>query len=95
MSLKNEAILENMVENSVNSNFHKYFLEVVNKYGKVHEIELQSRLMDMTDFSGLKHNASQGLRLLRKGKLRIRAPKTEQHESLSDMLEKTQKKVSK
>jgi len=95
MSLKNRAIRENMVENSKDSNFHKYFFEVVNKYGRIHEPELLVKLMDMTDFSSLQHNASLGLRLLKKRKLRMRAPKTEQNKWVNDMLEKTSEKVSK
>jgi hypothetical protein len=83
-----------MVENSIDSNFHKYFFEVVNKYGRIHEPELLVKLMDKTDFSGLQHNVSQGLRLLKKGKLRMRAPKTEQNEWVNKMLEKTNEKVS-
>jgi heterodisulfide reductase subunit C len=93
MSLKNRAIRENMVENSIDSNFHKYFFEVVNKYGRIHEPELLVKLMDMTDFSSLQHNASQGLRLLKKGKLRMRAPKTEQNKWVNNMLAKTSEKV--
>ena len=94
MSLKNRAILENMVKNSVDSDFHKYFFEVVNKYGRIHEPELMVKLMDITDFGSLQHNASMGLRLLKKGKLRMRAPKTEQNKWVSSMLEKTSEKVS-
>jgi len=94
MSLKNRAILENMVENSVDSNFHKYFFEVVNKYGRIHEPELLVKLMDKTDLRSLQHNANLGLRLLKKGKLRMRAPKTEQNKWVNNMLEKTSEKVS-
>ena len=94
MSLKNRAILEDMVENKMDSNFYKYFFEVVNKYGRIHEPELIVKSMDKTDFGNLLHNANQGLRLLKKGKLRIRAPKTEQNEWVNKMLEKTSAKGS-
>jgi heterodisulfide reductase subunit C len=94
MSLKNRAILENVVENSMDSNFHKYFFEVVNKYGRIHEPELLVKLMDKTDFGSLQHNANQGFRLLKKGKLRMRAPKTEQNKWVNNMLEETGEKVS-
>jgi len=94
MSLKNQAISENMVENSVNSNFHKYFTEVVSKYGRIHEIELLSKLVDFTDFDSVKHNAALGVRLFRKGKVRIRAPKTEQNKWFGEMLEKIREKKS-
>ncbi len=89
MSLRNKAIRENLVKNDAHSKFHEYFFEVVNKYGKMHEPELLIKLMDKTDFNSLRHNASLGLRLLRKGKMQMRAPRTEQNAWLNNMLEKT------
>ncbi len=94
MSLRNKAIQENLVKNAANSKFHEYFFEVINKYGRLHEPELLVKLLDMTDFNSLRHNASLGLRLMKKGKMQLRAPKTEQTSSLSSMLEKTKEKES-
>jgi heterodisulfide reductase subunit C len=92
MSLKNKAIRENLVKNGTNAKFHEYFFEVVNKYGRTHELELLYRLLDKTDVSGFLHNARMGLRLLRKGKMPIKAPRIEQTPWVSKMLEKTEEK---
>lgn len=94
MSLRNKAIRENLVKNGAKSKFHKYFFEVVNKYGRLHEPELLVKLLDKTDFNSLRHNASLGLRLFKKGKLQIRAPKIEQTSWLCNILEKTNEKGS-
>lgn len=89
MSLRNKSIQANLAKNNVASNFHKYFFEVVNKYGRSHEIELMFKVLDKTDFRSFRHNAALGLRLLRKGKVRLRAPKIEQTSWLDKILEKT------
>ena len=94
MSLRNKAIRENLVENSANSNFHKYFFENVSKYGRIHEFEFLVKLLDKTDFTSLRHNVSLGLRLFKKGKMQIRTPKIEQTAWLCKMLEKTDEKGS-
>jgi len=92
MSLRNKAIRENLVKNEANLKFHKYFFEVVNKYGRLHEPELLLNLLKKNDINSLRHNASLALRLLKKGKLQIRAPKTEQNSWLANILEKTNEK---
>ena len=92
MSLRNKAIRENLVKNEANLKFHKYFFEVVNKYGRLHEPELLLNLLKKNDINSLRHNASLALRLLKKGKLQIRAPKTEQNSWLPHILEKTNEK---
>jgi heterodisulfide reductase subunit C len=89
MSLRNKAIRENPVKNGAKSKFHEYFFEVVNKYGRIYEPELLVKLLDKT-----LHNASLGLRLLRKGKMQMRAPKTEQASWLWNILEKTDEEGS-
>ena len=94
MSLRNKAINENLVTNDVNLKFHKYFFEVVNKYGRLHEPELLFNLLKKSDVKSLRHNANLALRLLKKGKLQIRAPKTEQNPWLTKILEKTDGKGS-
>jgi len=89
MALRNKAIQGNMVKNPANSKFHRYFFEVVNKYGKLHESELSIKLLDKSDIHSLRSTLGLGLRLLRKGKLEIRGQKIEQASILRAMLEKT------
>jgi len=77
MSLRNKAIREKLVKDSTKSNFHKYFFEIVNKYGRMHTPELIVKLLDITDLHSLLHNARLGLRLFKIGKLHLRATKIE------------------
>ena len=91
MSLRNKTIRENLVKDRAKSNFHKYFFEIVNKYGRLHEPELLAKLLDMTNFGSLLHNARLALRLFKKGKLHLRAPKIETSWVCS-ILEKTDQK---
>jgi heterodisulfide reductase subunit C len=86
MSLKYIAIRENMVKDSAKSDFHKYFFEVINKYGRNHEPELLIKLLDS---SNLASSVRLGLRLLKKGKMPMRAPRTEHASYIKSMLEKT------
>ena len=88
MSLRNKAIRENLVKDCAKSNFHKYFFEVINKYGRMHVPELFVKLLDITNFDSLLRNARSGLRLLMRGKLHLRAPKIETS-WVSSILEKT------
>ena len=92
MSLRNKAIRENLVKDEAKSNFHKYFFEVVNKYGKIHEPELLVKFLDLTNFSSLLKKARLGFRLFKRGKLQIRAPKIEQTPWVFNILEKTDQK---
>jgi heterodisulfide reductase subunit C len=95
MSLRNLAIRENfMAKNEVKPKFHKSFFEIINKYGRMHEPELFTRILKKSDLRSLFHNAALGWRLWRKGKLQIRAPKIEQSADLSHMLEKTSEEES-
>ena len=86
MSLKYIAIRENMVKDSAKSDFHKYFFEVINKYGRNHEPEFLIKLLDS---SNLASSVRLGLRLLKKGKMHMRAPRTEHASYIKSMLEKT------
>ena len=86
MSLKYIAIRENMVKDSAKSDFHKYFFEVINKYGRNHEPELLIKLLDS---SNLASSVRLGLRLLKKGKMHMCAPRTEHASYIKSMLEKT------
>jgi len=95
MSLRNLAIKENLVDkNGVKPKFHRSFFEIVNKYGRLHEPELFTRILKKSDLRSLFHNAALGWRLWRKGKLQIRAPKIEQSNDLFNILEKTSEEES-
>jgi heterodisulfide reductase subunit C len=90
MSLKNLAIQENTVDKTeVKPKFHKSFFEIVNKYGRLHEPALLTRILEKSDLRSLFHNASLGWRLFRKGKMRILPAKIEQTADLLNILEKT------
>jgi len=55
--------------------FHKTFTEIVGKYGRMHEPELQIKLTEKTNFGALMKNASLGLRMFRKGKISLQPSK--------------------
>ncbi|MFQ6065441.1 MAG: 4Fe-4S dicluster domain-containing protein [Candidatus Bathyarchaeia archaeon] len=94
-SLKNLAMRENFVDkNGVKPKFHRSFFEIVNKYGRMHEPELFTRILKKSDLRSLFHNAALGWRLWRKGKLQIRAPKIEQSTDLLNILERTSEEES-
>ena len=95
MSLRNMSIRENLVKDQAKSDFHKYFFKVVNKYGRIHEPELMIKFLDVTSFNSLLHNARLALRLLRRGKLHLRAQKIEQTSCICSILEKTDEKETK
>jgi len=76
--------------------FHKAFSEIVGKYGRMHEPELQMKLLNKTSPSELLHNASLGLRMFRKGKLKLKPSKLSQSTNFSKIVrnvlkEETQK----
>ncbi len=90
MSLRNLAMQENFVDkNGTKPKFHKSFFEIVNKYGRMHEPELQTRNLKKSDLRGLFRNAALAWRLWRKGKLRIRAPKISRSTDFINILEGT------
>jgi heterodisulfide reductase subunit C len=88
MSLRNKAIRENLIKDSKKSDYHKYFFEVVNKYGRLHESKLLVKLLDITNFGSLIYNARLAWRLIKKGKVSLRASKIETS-WVSSILEKT------
>ena len=89
MSLRNKAIQENMVENPTSLKFHKYFFEVIKKNGRLHESELLMKILNKTDFSSLRGTANLAIRMLRKGKVQLRASKIEQASWLESIQEET------
>lgn len=66
--------------------FHKAFSEIVGKYGRMHEPELQMKLLNKTSPSELLHNASLGLRMFRKGKLKLKPSKLSQSTHFSKIV---------
>ncbi len=90
MSLRNLAITESFVNNdSMEFKFHRSFFEVINKYGRLHELALLTKIIRKTDAKELFHNAVLGWRLLRKGKLRLLPERIEHLAELGRILEKT------
>lgn len=94
MSLRNLALKENLAKSEIKPKFHKSFFEIVNKYGRLHEATLFTRILKKSDLRGLFHNAAFGLRLWRKGKLRIMPQKIDETVELSKILEKISKEES-
>ena len=95
MSLKNKAIRDNLVKDDSKVKFHKSFFQVVDKYGRSYEPELFINIINIKDVKGVLRNAGLGIRLLKKGKMTIRAPKTEQHPWQKNIVEKTNEKAHK
>lgn len=89
MSLRNLSMNEKFAKSDIKPKFHKSFFEVVNKYGRLHEPALLTKILKKTDLNELFHNVSLGWRLLRKGKLRLRPEKIENISDLLGILEKT------
>lgn len=90
MSLRNLAIQENLAKNKIKPKFHRSFFEIVNKYGRLHEPALFTKILKKTDLRSLFHNADLVLRLFRKGKMRLLPQKIEKTSDLHSILEKTE-----
>lgn len=89
MSLRNLSIKEGLAKSEVKPKFHKAFFEVVTKYGRLNEPVLLTKILKKSDPQALMHNASLGLRLMKKGKIRLRPEKISNSEDLKTMLKKT------
>ncbi len=68
--------------------FHKTFSEIVGKYGRMHEPELQMKLLKKTSPSALLKNASLGIRMLRKGKLKLQPSKLDPKTHFTQIVKK-------
>ena len=90
MSLRNLSMKEKLAKSKVKPKFHKGFFEVINKYGRLHEPSLLMKTIKKSDPKALMHNASLGLRLVKKGKIRLRPEKIEHTADLANMLQKTE-----
>jgi heterodisulfide reductase subunit C len=89
MSLRNLAIKENVAQSKIKPKFHKGYTDVVGKYGRLHEPSLLLKIMDKKDPKGLLHNASLGIRLVKKGKISLKPQKIKATEDLAELYEKT------
>lgn len=89
MSLKNLSLKANLAKSKTKPKFHKSFFEVINKYGRLSETVLMTKTMKKSDPKAMMHNASLGLRMARKGKIRLRPEKIEHTADLENMLKKT------
>jgi heterodisulfide reductase subunit C len=71
-SLKNKA-MENKVPAKIPTKpkFHRAFTEIVGKYGRMHEPQLQVKLMKKTKPKEVLNNMIFGLEMFRKGKVKI------------------------
>ena len=70
--LKNMAIQNNVpAKIPTKPKFHRAFTEIVGKYGRMHEPELQVKLMNKSDPSQLFNTARLGFRMWRKGKVKL------------------------
>ena len=86
MSLKNLSLKENLAKSKVKPKFHKGFYEIITKYGRLSEVLIQTKTMKKSDLKALMHNASLGMRLMKKGKISLRPVKIERTADLETML---------
>jgi len=86
---KNMAMTNNVpAPVAVKPKFHKAFTEIVGKYGRMHEAELKIKLANKTDLGELLNNVSLGLRMLRKGKLKLRPSRLDSSTRFSEVFKK-------
>jgi len=91
-SLKNMAIRENFpAKMAAKPKFHKSFTEVIKSRGRMYEPDLFMKITKKTDLQALVHNALLGLRLWRKGKLKLTASETKQKDQLLPIFENATK----
>lgn len=86
--LKNMAMTNNVpCAIETKPKFHKAFVEILRKYGRMHEAQLQVKLINKTNPKELFRNASLGLRLWRKGKVKLQPPKLENNAPIAVIFE--------
>jgi heterodisulfide reductase subunit C len=92
-SLKNRAI-ENKVPAKIPTKpkFHKSFTQIVGKYGRMHEPQLQVALMNKKSPKELFKNARLGMKLWRKGKVKISPSKVNKKSDLDAIFRNALKK---
>ena len=92
-SLKNNA-MENKVPAKIPTKpkFHKAFTEIVGKYGRMHEPQLQVKLMKKTSPDDVLSNMLFGLKLFRKGKVKIIPSRIRKTKEIEAIFRSAQKK---
>jgi heterodisulfide reductase subunit C len=92
-SLKNKA-MENKVPAKIPTKpkFHKAFTEIVGKYGRMHEPQLQVKLMKKTNPNEVLNNMLFGLELFRKGKVKIIPSRIKKTKEIEAIFRSAQKK---
>jgi len=88
MSLRNSAMNLWKVKNT-NKKFHESYYDIVCKYGRNYEPELLFNVLDKTNFNELRSTANLGILMLKRGKIRLKAPKTEQVPWIKVFIDKT------
>jgi heterodisulfide reductase subunit C len=92
-TLKNMA-MENKVPAKIPTKpkFHKTFTEIVGKYGRMHEPQLQIKLMKKTNPSDVWKNMVLGAKMYRKGKVKITPSKVKHTKDIETIFKSAQKK---
>jgi heterodisulfide reductase subunit C len=92
-SLKNMA-MENKVPAKIPTKpkFHKAFTEIVGKYGRMHEPQLQVKLMNKTKPKEVLNNMIFGLEMFRKGKVKITPSRIKHTKAIEAIFKSAQKK---
>jgi len=86
---KNMAMKDNVsAPVALKPRFHKTFTEIVGKYGRMHEPELQMKLLNKTSLRDLLKSASLGMRMLRKGKLKLQPSKLDPQTRFPEIIKK-------
>jgi heterodisulfide reductase subunit C len=92
-TLKNMA-LKSDVQAKIPSKpkFHKAFTEIVGQHGRMHEPQLQIKLLDKSNTGELFHNMLFGFKMWRKGKIRFAPSKVKQTGQIKAIFENSLKK---
>ena len=91
-TLKNLAIRTKAAPpNETKLKFHKSFTEIVRKYGRMHEVDIMLAIIPKTNPKELYRKALLGLRLWRKGKVKICPSKIKQMDQILKIYEETLK----
>jgi heterodisulfide reductase subunit C len=92
-SLKNKAIEDKVpAKIPTKPKFHKAFTEIVGKYGRMHEPQLQVKLMKKTNPKEVLNNMLFGLEMFRKGKVKITPSRIKHTKDIEAIFKSAQKK---
>jgi heterodisulfide reductase subunit C len=91
--LKNMAMANNVpCAIKTKPKFHKAFTDIIKKYGRMHETQLQAKLINKTNPKELLQNASLAMRLWKKGKVKLQPPKLRNSSPIEAIFENALKK---